>query len=528
MDRDSRSRPSTRWLVPVVLAAMAIGWWLWPQSEGSGTPLPGVLDRSAARAVDEAGVVGAGASPAPAPARTEALQWVARVVDGEGRPLAGASVTTREATVTTDAGGIGLLPLERLASGQVLTASHPGHRPTVHVLTDDDLGHGTRELTLHRTASVRGTVMDHVGAPLGDVAVAVHDGRHAGLREDSLLGSARTGADGTFVVELPHGGPVQVVARKFGFVASHEAEHGGVHEVLRTTVAGERQLDLRLVPVLVSAVGIVNATNVPNEEVAHFCAFSRAIPQELDELPAAAGAVAEEARARLREVGSAFAHLGLWFGTPRVGGTVPAQLQVQVALVDGSSAVLTTPLVPLANVTVGDIVSHAFAPSLELGTLELQPAYPTTVALVQEGQVSAWQRTLQPAAGPVRVVLPAGRHVVAPSPLTGLDPARRRREVEVVRGTTTVLQAADEPPFARVELVVADAAGPVELRWLQLRVQAATGLLTLRGLAGRSVVLYLEPGRCTVRVHDGGGRLRGRLGFEAAPGMAEPVLVRID
>ena len=76
--------------------------------------------------------------------------------------------------------------------------------------------------------------------------------------------------------------------------------------------------------------------------------------------------------------------------------------------------------------------------------------------------------------------------------------------------------------------MVADAAGPVELRWLQLRVQAGTGLLTLRGLAGRSVVLYLEPGRCTVRVHDGGGRLRGRLGFEAAPGMAEPVVVRID
>ncbi len=392
----------------------------------------------------------------------------------------------------------------------------------------EELREGPGDIRRVRATTLHGIAIDHRDDPVPGVEVVVFDGLRADLRPDAEVGRAITAADGRFRVELERGGVVHVMARKHGHVAASKDEDGTMSHVVRTVAEGSKHLDLLVYPILVSAVGIVNASGMPDAEVANLCAFARETPAALGELTPVMRTLELEAREHAAQTGRAFAHLGTWVGRPLPGGEVPPSMPVRVSFVDGSSVLVDARIVPLAALTIADIASVTFGVAVPTGQLDLNVTHPTTVTLLQNGAPSVWQRTLQPFAGRTRITLPAGRHVIMPSPATLLDGNRRRTEVEVPAGGIAVVPDRQAGDVAHLRVAVVDANGPVDLDSLQVHVSSAGGTLSLRNVAEQEIHVFTEPGPCSIRVRDAAGRLRGRLAFHATAGATESILVPIE
>lgn len=449
------------------------------------------------------------------------------VQDSHGAKMSNGSVTWGNHSLKTDASGACPIPVGDIEPGQHVEVRVPGFRLAIAGLTKEDLNIGTKLVVVERSVSLAGTTIDHIGSPVAEVDVAVYDGRFADLRPDALLSRAVTGADGRFLIPLPQSGDVYVVPRRWGYVAKNVFEAGGRSEVIRITVSSDRSIEVRMFPILVSAVGLINASELPNAEIGNYCAFARDIPPAVIELSPSMEALLPDMRRHVTQIGSPFAYLGLWLGHPTAKGKPPANMPVKVEFVDGTSVILSTRIVPLATMTVSDIASHSVTLGIDTGFLELEVGYPTTLALVRESRATLWQRTLQPRPGIQRLELPTGLHYVMPSPLTLLDDRRRRREVSIEKAVVTRCEPLHEDPVAKVRIVVVDADGPVDLRPLNVKVMSAGKRMSLRGISEPEICLFLEPGDCRLTVHDAAGHLLGKLEFPATPAMEAPVVVMI-
>lgn len=417
---------------------------------------------------------------------------------------------------------------ERAPRAGTVQGAPVGAPPATIPLEREELREGSGDVLRVPTTAIHGVAIDHRDDPVAGVEVVVFDGLLADLRPDAEVGRAITADDGRFRVELGRGGVVHVVARKRGHVATNEVEGGPMSDVVRTVAEGATQLDLRVYPILVCVVGVVNASGLPDAEVANLCAFARETPAALGELTAGMRTLELEARAQATHVGRAFAHLGTWVGRPLSGSEVPPSMPVRVSFVDGSIAVVDARVVPMAELTIADIASVTFGLAVKTGQLDLGVIHPTTVTLLRDGAPSVWQRTLQPFAGRTRITLPAGRHVIMPSAATLLDANKRRTEVEVPAGGIAVVPDLEGNDVAHVRIAVVDAQGPVDLGSLDVRVSSTGGTLSLRNVAEGEIHVFTEPGPCSIRVRDATGRMRGQRAFDATAGVTETVLVTVQ
>lgn len=464
------------------------------------------------------------------PPERRALDLMQLAVRNErGAAVGGASVEIHNRTLRTDPEGRCSIAIDELARGQLVRVSHEHYTATIAELTPSDFQSKRKDIVLLLANVLAGMVLDHESAPVRDADVAVYDGRYPDLPDTAVLGRAKTGTDGAYRVDLPQAGLVYVIARKRGFVAANEVDAGTMSDVIRTTVQGSKKLDIRLFPVLVSAVGIVNRSPIPDDQVGNYCAFARDQGRSLADLAPNMNSVEAEARAILADFGKRYAHLSAWVGRPLLGKKQPSVLPVRVETVDGSLALVQAGVVRLADMTAADIASHDFAVGFPTGELELEVDYPTTVAMLKDGHATLWQRTVDPAAGGVRLTVPAGRYMVTPSPKTLLRTDARRTEVDVPAGAVARLPAgaAARADVAVLRIGVVGASGPVDLKSLHVEIRMATGRMSLRGLTGPDLRIYAEPGDCDVMVNDAAGLLRGRHRFVATAGMPDPVLISI-
>lgn len=474
-------------------------------------------------------IPGVSDAQANSPDRRELDLLTVSVRNDRGAAVGGAIVEVGGRAIRTDPDGRCGIALEGLSRGHLLLVTHDRYKATLAELVPGDFQTKRKEVVLLLTIAIDGTVSDHVGTPVRDADVAVYDGRRPDLPDEAVLGHAKTGTDGVYRIELPQAGPVFVVVKKRGFVAANEVDAGTLSGVIGTTVLGTKKLDVRLFPVLVSVVGIVNRSPMPDEQVRHYCAFARDVAPSLAELAPTMHSVEDEARAMVVDVAKQYAHVSAWIGRPVIGKPSPSVMPVRVEAVDGTWALVQARLVRLADMTTADIASHDFAVGVPMGALELAVEYPTTVAMLKDGRATMWQRSVEPAAGTVRLVVPAGRYVVTPSPNTLLRTEGRRTEVEVTAGTVVHLPngGAARADVAVLRVVVVDKTGPVDMKSLNLQIRSSGGRLSLRGLTEPELRIYAEPGDCEVLVRDATGLHRGRLRFVASAGMTEPVVVSI-
>jgi hypothetical protein len=536
-DNDERRRHSVLVAVGLVTALLTALWLAWPKV----TPRTNGAEASGTTTPDRDGMLASGADPdasegSDPTGRRPANLLSVRVKDAGGAAVAqativvsgerGADAAPADPTFVTDPRGELALPGDSLSPCHWLHVEAAGFRPTLTAVTQRDLARGTKDVVLHRAVAFRGTTIDHLGAPVADVEIVVYDGRFPDLRASARLGASKSDTNGRFEVPLTQAGEVLVVPRRVGYVAKNMIDAGAWAEVIRTTAGQEREYELRLLPVLVATVGLVNSSSLPNEELAHYCAFSRTPPPGLAELQSSMHVVESAARRHVEQIGSSFSHLGIWLGLPNPGADCPATMPVQVGFVDGTSVALAPRLVPLATMTVRDIATHAVRLQVDVGQIELSVRYPTTLTLLRDGHATVWQRTLEPAET-ARLALPAGRYVVAPSPVTLLDGQRRRRETTITKGEVTYLASEQEAPIVPLRLVVADERGPVPLRNLRVDVWAARDLTSLAGVTEPEILLYVEPGPMKAHVRDGSGKVLARHEFVATPDMPQPTTIRL-
>jgi hypothetical protein len=294
-DGDERRRRTMLVAVGLVTALLTALWLAWPNA----TPRTSGAEASGTTTPDREGMLASGADPDasggsdPAGRQTANLLSV-RVKDAGGAAVArativvsgerGADAAPVDPTFVTDPRGEVALPGDDLSPRHWLHVEAAGFRPTLAAVTQRDLASATKDVVLHRAVAFRGTTIDHLGAPVADVEIVVYDGRFPDLRESARLGAGKSHANGRFEVPLSQAGEVLVVPRRVGYVAKNMVDAGAWAEVIRTTASHDREYELRLLPVLVATVGLVNSSSLPNEELAHYCAFSRTPPPGLAEL----------------------------------------------------------------------------------------------------------------------------------------------------------------------------------------------------------------------------------------------------
>jgi len=181
-----------------------------------------------------AGAAPVDSAPPASPVAPPPAVVVARVVDGDGAPLAGAVLAfagpPEAASSPSGADGRVELELPRGAhlhfGDQLVTntyrATAPGRalaffRATAAPEERTDLG----EIELAPGGAVSGVVIDALGAPVPNAEVVVADGRSSGAAADALAGpalglgrpTARSSAGGAFRVDAAPTGPARVWAR---------------------------------------------------------------------------------------------------------------------------------------------------------------------------------------------------------------------------------------------------------------------------------------------------------------------------
>ncbi len=190
------------------------------------------------------------------------------VRDEEGERVAGATVTARlllavgsedtggevvASTVTDEDGAYTVGGFLRVGERYVIDVSHDAYAVGRSGVVDPlDPATATQDLVLREGVSIRGSVRDRVGAPLGGAVVAVHDLRLS--TRDPGAGperQARTDLDGNYVLEHLRPGVKRVVVGAQGMTT---VQRMPVH--LRADLA---DLSFRLNPGRVIAGSVVDA-----------------------------------------------------------------------------------------------------------------------------------------------------------------------------------------------------------------------------------------------------------------------------
>jgi len=162
-----------------------------------------------------------------------------RVVDGDGAPIAGATVTDREHSATTDAGGAFELTGFDPRQAQTMIIAHDTRRSSSPVLVALPDGFATPiELRATHTLELPGTVVDAAGAPVAD-AIVTYRRRIAPYKpapphpvtvlEPTASGEIRADADGAFTIGALAAGDYDVTARNptSGVIGTTVVAHAG-------------------------------------------------------------------------------------------------------------------------------------------------------------------------------------------------------------------------------------------------------------------------------------------------------------
>ena len=170
-----------------------------------------------------------------------AVNWIrGHVVDAEGRPVRGADVTgsngdqdlIRMMGLVTKTNTQGEFELRHLDSGTYSISVHqegyrPGRSRSIQVTNEtriDDL-----QIVLEKTTDqIHGRVVDPSGAPIDDAVILAAP---AGTNRIELSTHARVEPDGTFVLESPGDGALDITAFSRGWAASRLSGVTGRDEI---------------------------------------------------------------------------------------------------------------------------------------------------------------------------------------------------------------------------------------------------------------------------------------------------------
>ena len=236
----------------IAAAGLAIGIWILVTGE---SPLPAPTEASTPPSNEAAKIVSSqGAEAQRLPAQHE-LAWM--IVDDRGLPIAGATSTVGTLELTSDSAG--QTKLEADAPQIEVVAAAPQHTSVAATVKLP----GPNVVTLQRVLPITVRAIDAADRPVRDVEVWITRSKLSPSTgaADEKIRTARTGRDGSAVLESVWPGTWLLDARHEDLVYSREAQAGwggaiGNYEGIAVFTPKEQTVTIRLVEPCVIAVEV--------------------------------------------------------------------------------------------------------------------------------------------------------------------------------------------------------------------------------------------------------------------------------